>query len=71
MEGVKNSKYIGIKVIGLDHYLWFEIEKINESEGKFVGLDGWGHRGSHTHIDVEVGDITSKIHSDTLQYQTN
>ena len=63
-----SSKYIAIKVSGMNHYLWFETEKVTEENNVFVGKQGWGKGGAFTEIEVNVSEIVSRIQSDTPQY---
>ena len=64
----EKGKYIGIKVDGLNHYLWFSTKKVVEYLGIFCGDDGWGKEGALTHIKVHSRDIKSIIYSESLQY---
>jgi hypothetical protein len=62
-------EYIAIKVKGLNHWLWFEVEKVKREYGTFVGKGGWGKDGGNTDITVNENEITGEMHSDTLQYR--
>jgi len=66
---MKNCKYIAIKVDGLNHWLWFETEKVTEKDGRFIGLAGWGEDGNYTEIDIDTNEILGRIHSDFPQYR--
>ncbi len=64
----KDLKYIAIKVKGLNHWLWFEQEKVIEMNGTFEGTDGWGAGGNLTSIKISNCEITGRIYSQALQY---
>lgn len=64
----KKLKYIAIKPKGFKHYLWFETEKANIINNKFVGNDGWGNGGALTNIECNESEIDSIIYSENLQY---
>ncbi len=62
------NKYIAIKVVGIDHYIWFEKTKTKIKNGYFIGVGGWGKNGAYTDIKVKTKDIVSEIESASLQY---
>jgi len=66
---MKECKYIAIKVEDFNHWLWFKAEKVTEKNGRFIGLAGWGLNGNYTEIDIEIGFIEGRIHSDHPQYR--
>lgn len=45
-------KYIAVKLIGLDHWLWFLLSDVVETELHFKGTNGWGKRGALTTLHV-------------------
>jgi hypothetical protein len=61
-------KYVAILVVGMKHWLWFEKEKVEQSEGVFKGVKGWGARGATTDITISTEFIIGRIYSDELQY---
>lgn len=68
MDINKTSKYLAIKVRGLDHWLWFERVKTTMESGMFIGMGGWGIDGKHTEIKVDQDLIEAEISSEALQY---
>lgn len=62
------TAYVGVKIRGLDHFVWFEHGKYWESATDFAGCDGWGLNGALTHLGGAVDQIEARIHSDALQY---
>ena len=62
------TKYTAIKIKGLDHWLWFDINKVTVKQNRFIGLAGWGKDGNYTEIDIDTNEIVGRIMSDTLQY---
>ncbi|MGB4776423.1 MAG: hypothetical protein WBP45_14700 [Daejeonella sp.] len=69
MDDSLNRKYIAIKPKGLNHYLWFEQEKVITEFGCFIGQSGWGEGGAFTNIKCKIDQIESFIYSDQLQYE--
>ncbi len=63
-----DSKYLAIKVKGLGAWLWFAFDKIEESEGKFIGRDGWGFKGNAIAIDVRLSEIVGRLESPAIFY---
>ena len=61
-------EYIGIKLKGIDHFIWFEKINYNVKNNEFSGTSGWGKNGALTSATGSVNDITSQIESATLQY---
>lgn len=64
-----NSKYVAIKVKGIDHWFWFDRTGVSRDNGVFRGLDGWGDGGAMTEITVDEGLIEGEIASESLQYE--
>lgn len=62
------KKYIAIKVKGLNHWLWFERDKVIRDGRTFNGTGGWGKDGAFINIKVDESKIEGEIESDTLQY---
>jgi len=62
------TKYIAIKIKGMNHYLWFERAKTEIEDNSFIGRDGWGEGGAFTHINVSEDEIIGRIESESLQY---
>lgn len=52
------EKYIAIKINHLNHWLWFETEKISDDGDTFKGWDGWGCIRCNT---TEIGLFTSQV----------
>lgn len=65
---MKKTKYIAIKVKDLNHWLWFKTVNVTEKNGRFIGLDVWGHQGNFMEIDVDCREIVGRIHSDHPHY---
>jgi len=63
------DKYIAIKVRGLSHWLWFDLNKVTRVDGKFIGKAGWGLDGVFTEIDIPETEIVGEITSSNLQYR--
>ena len=63
-----NKKYIAIKLRGLKHQLWFEVEKTETQNYTFIGTGGWGKDGAYTDITVSENEIVGRIYSEDLQY---
>jgi len=61
-------KYIGIKIKGLDHWLWFEKSKVSEASLYFCATEGWGKDGEVTSIGVDTNLIEGRITSNALQF---
>ena len=61
-------KYIAIKIKGLNHWLWFEQQKVKDDGIKFEGKDGWGKNGEYICIETDKSTIEGYIYSHTLQY---
>ena len=40
------DKYIGVKLRGMETWLWFLTSKVTEQDGNFVGKGGWGSGGT-------------------------
>ena len=70
-ETGKTPPYIAVKLQGLSHWIWFKIENVTESQGMFVGKDGWGRGGEFTEIDIPDCMIEGRLVSDALQYNYN
>lgn len=64
----KTTKYIAIKVKGLNHWLWFDTTKVTRDSGIFIGKGGWGKSGAFTEIKIEERYISGEIESTDLQY---
>ncbi len=62
-----SKKYTAVKVSGLDHWVWFETQKI-QFNNRVIGKEGWGKGGSFTEIDVDANQVEGRITSETLQY---
>ena len=62
------NKFVALKIDGLKYWVWFEIEKVKEADGRVVGKSGWGKNGEFTEIDVPDGMIKARIYSRTLAY---
>jgi len=62
------SKYLAIKVQGLNYWIWFETSKVKEENGNFEGKGGWGKEGAFTEITVPLTLIEGRIYSDALRY---
>lgn len=62
------NKYTAVKVVGFNHWFWFETSKVSREDGKFVGKDGWGQRGAYTNLTVNEDHIEGEISSEALQY---
>ena len=62
----RKQKYIGIKLNGMSHWLWFETKETYSEGGNFVGSNGWGKNGSLTNIVVKEHEINGVIYSDTF-----
>lgn len=61
-------KYLAIKVKGMNHWLWFASENIDEKDGVFIGTGGWGKGGAFTSCKVSSLLIEGRIESESLQY---
>jgi hypothetical protein len=61
-------KYIAVKLIGFDHWLWFLLSDVVETELHFKGTNGWGKGGALTALHVPKNLIEGRIESDSLQY---
>ncbi len=63
-------KYIAIKVSGINHWFWFENEKVSRHniKGTFIGKDGWGRGGALTNLEIPESQIEGEIESEDLQY---
>lgn len=68
MKIKEDSPYIGIKVRGLPHFVWFEEGKFSSDGIFFYGHEGWGKDGAPTDIECRIVEINSVIHSDSPQY---
>lgn len=65
----KNEYYIGIKVAGLNHWLWFKKSEVKNESGTFTGTDGWGESGCHIKtFSVLEKWIDGKMESKNLMY---
>ena len=64
----RNYTYVAVKLTGCAHWLWFERERVERENGRFVGKLGWGRGGAETSIDVSDDTIEGTIVSNTLQY---
>lgn len=61
------GEYIGIKVKGIDGWLWFKVATVSEAGGTFKGTMGWGAGRKTIHsLEVSTFDITGRIYSDNL-----
>lgn len=63
-----DSPFVGIRVKGLNHYLWFEKGTFDITPTHFQGKDGWGKGGANTSISCQLQEIKSVIHSEEAQY---
>lgn len=62
------SKYIAVKVKGIEHWFWFESAKVTRNGGIFVGKDGWGKGGAYTNLSIKEEMIEGELQSEDLQY---
>ncbi len=62
------QKYIGIKVQGIDHWLWFKQTCVTRDTSGFKGVEGWGKDGAYTNIEIPCNLIEGEIESDCPQY---
>jgi len=62
------KQYIAIKPKHFDYWIWFDLSKVTEEQGKFIGKSGWGKKGASTEIDINSEYVENRIYSDTLQY---
>jgi len=63
-----DREYTGIKVSGMNHWLWFKSANIKEESGQFIGRAGWGDGGAFTEIECAANLIEGRVNSDTPQY---
>lgn len=63
-----DTKYLAVKIQGIQHWLWFERAKTVRAAGQFSGHDGWGKGGTPTEIITDEKLIEAEIASDQLQY---
>ena len=64
------SKFVGVKVRGIDHWFWFKRSNISQNDTMFVAIEGWGESGVETDISVPIGLIEGEISSSSPQYCT-
>ena len=60
-------KYLGIKVVGFDYWIWFEKTKVEEEDGYFCGKTGWGKNGTCTDLSIPSRLIEGRMESQNLQ----
>ena len=63
------NKYIAIKVKGINHWFWFNTDKVIRENDYFIGNEGWGESGAFTSIKVKETEIDGEITTSTLQYR--
>ena len=68
MKTPEETKYIAVKLKGLNHFIWFRTSKVITSLGCFIGKNGWGKNGALTNLKCYEKDIEAYIYSDELQY---
>ena len=61
-------KYLAVKLKDFSYWIWFEIEKVERVEGRFVGTEGWGRGGTRTDLDIKESLIDGEMKSNELQY---
>ena len=61
-------KYIAVRLRGSQVWFWFDLNKVEERNGRFIGKEGWGKGGALTSVDVPLSDISGKMFSNSLQY---
>lgn len=65
------TKYVAFKVEGINHWLWFETEKVTRQNGKVVCRDGWGKGGTYTNLDIDESCVEGRLDSEELQYSAD
>lgn len=63
----QGSKYIAIKLVGLNYYIWFERENTQEKDGVFRGADGWGRNKDEIDVEIQSTQIEGRLYSNTPQ----
>lgn len=63
-----SQKYIGIKVKGINHWIWFATKNSEITNFHFIGKGGWGKNGAFTNVDVPTEEIIGTIYSESPQY---
>ena len=62
------TKYIALKVEGIEHWLWFDKKYVQEENGEITAKNGWGKGGAFTNLSCKVRYVTGRIESESLQY---
>lgn len=62
------TKYLAVKVEGIEHWFWFLSSKVSRENGRFIGSEGWGKDGAFSSLDVDENIIIGTIESEELQY---
>jgi hypothetical protein len=64
----EKKKYTAIKVMGIDHWFWFEMVNVKVEDGLVNATGGWGKGGAYTDLNISDKLFEGQIYSDTLQY---
>ena len=64
-----SKKYIGIRLEGLEYWLWFKYSDVEDGPIEFCGKDGWGKGGCEVDVAVNSRQILGRIYSDELHFK--
>ncbi len=65
------TKYIAYKLRDLPPWLWFEVDKVKEENGRIIATGGWGADGALTTLNCDDDLVIGRIWSDIPMYSDN
>lgn len=68
MSDKPKTKYVALKIDGLNAWLWFKCDAVIEADGRVVAKAGWGRDGAYSELNVPVAMVLARLYSDELAY---